>query len=253
MNKKDNAQYLFDQIIQVIGAAHTFRPSLAIRHYLTKDISGYHSAQNYEFSYFYKGDKDTIVRSNKSLRLRTDPQTKKLAKHWSEPELAIFLGNDHKIIAVTLANDLTAISVESQGRTENTDNTFNGKTWKSSGSLGPNFILADQIDDISKLDIELNMFRNDSLLYKQSYSLSKCLFSLKQIPGMIVDLYFKKYSASDLPSKRIMLDSKKQLPYGTVIMLGTGIIVPPRYYCKPNDKIVISCHGIGKLTNLLSR
>ena len=47
-------------IVQVIGVAYTFKPSLAVRHHLTKSSSGDHSSKDRDFSYFYKGDQKSI-------------------------------------------------------------------------------------------------------------------------------------------------------------------------------------------------
>lgn len=253
MNKPEADHHLFNQIVQVIGAAHTYRPSLAMRHFLTRDSKGYHSSQNYEFSYFYKGNKETIARDNEVLCLKRDPATERLADHWVEPELAVFLGNNHEIIAFTLANDLTAISIESQGRTEKTDSTYIAKFWERSGSLGPHFVTSNQLRNIGSLSIELEIFREESLLYRQSYLASRRLYQLSDIPDMVANLYVEKFKKSRIPSKQIIVDAKNKLPYGTIIMTGTGIIIPKKYYSQPGDKVIISSRQIGKLTNFVCK
>src|SRR5690242_17658638 len=103
-----------ESVRQVIGVAYTYRPSLAVRHHLTQDITAHHSSKYTDFSYFYKGDNRSIVGHQQELYLRTDPVSGELAQHWPEPELAALLGERHEIQAYTLANDLTAITVEAR-------------------------------------------------------------------------------------------------------------------------------------------
>jgi 2-dehydro-3-deoxy-D-arabinonate dehydratase len=238
-------------IVQVIGVAYTYKPSLAVRHHLTKSSLGAHSSQDSDFSYFYKGDQNTILGHNQKLYLRNDPATGEMARHWPEPELAILLGRRHSVIAYTLANDLTAISIEARGRTAAVDGTYEGKVWFKSGSLGPRFLPASAIDDAYKLEIGLTIERSGRTLYNQSYSTSRSLRSFQAIPGQIVNC-FRGYN-NDLPrSKRIMLDEEGFLAPGTVVMLGTGLIVSERHALQPGDETIISCCSIGELRNPLT-
>lgn len=238
-------------IVQVIGVAYTFKPSLAVRHHLTKRATGDHSSKDRDFSYFYKGDQKSILGHNQQLYLRNDPATGEIARHWPEPELAILLGRRHEVMAYTLANDLTAISIEARGRTAAVDGTYEGKVWFKSGSLGPRFLPASAIDNAYKLEIGLTIERSGRTLYNQTYSTSRSLRSFGAIPDQIVDC-FKGYNNELPPSKRIMLDEEGFLVPGTVVMLGTGLIVSERHALQPGDVTIISCRSIGELRNLLT-
>lgn len=237
---------LFDRIIQVLGVAYTFRPSLAIRHDLTRDIPAHHSSKHEDFSYFFKGDKDTIAKHQCALNLRTDPATGKLASHWPEPELAALLGKAHDIVAYTLANDLTAISLEARGRTEQMDGTYFGKVWSRSGSVGPKFVSALEIET-SKLVVGLRIMRDGRIIYDRSYKILRSLRSFSEIPDRIVER-FRRFGTKPPPSKMIKLENGF-LPEGTLIMLGTGLIVQQRYFCEPGDELTVFCPAIGELTN----
>lgn len=239
---------LFNRITQVIGVAYTFLPSRAARRYLTRDNITYHSSKTKDFSYFFKGNKDSIGRNRDSLHLRTDPSTGCMAKHWPEPELAAILGDTHQIVAYTLANDLTAIDVEARGRSTHFDGTYYGKVWDRSGSIGPKFVLVGAIE-VSHLDIGLTIRRENKVIYDQSYNMSRRVRSLDEIPDRIVELFGK--FRHDLPlSKRITVENG-YLPSGTLIMLGTGIVVRPQYYCLPGDEITVYCSPIGELVNTI--
>ena len=235
-------------VTQVIGVAYTYRPSLSVRRNLTRGIAAFHSSRGGDFSYFYKGDKYSIVSQEQELYLRTDPATNVLAKHWPEPELAILLGERHEIIAYTLANDLTAISIEVCGRSAHADGTYAGKVWNRSGSLGPRFVAASDIDDPARLEIGLKIVRGGCAIYDQRYSTSRSLRHFGEIPDAVV-AYYKSFGGLLPPSKKIMIGADGFLPPGTVIMLGTGLIVQRRYFCEPNDSLTVYCPKIGELTN----
>jgi len=237
-------------IVQVIGVAYTYSPSLMVRRHLTKNVVAHHSAKNASFSYFYKGDRFSILGHGEQLRLRTDPTTGDLAQHWPEPELAMLIGYDDEIIAYTLANDLTAIGIEARGRTEQEDSTYLGKVWAGSGSLGPRFVIASEIGDTDQLMIGLTVVRQGRTIYNQQYSTARRRQPFSAIPTAILN-YYRQFKGRLPPSKQICLNSSGRLPAGTVIMLGTGLIVRQEYYCQPGDLLTIYCPNIGELTNVV--
>jgi 2-keto-4-pentenoate hydratase/2-oxohepta-3-ene-1,7-dioic acid hydratase in catechol pathway len=234
-------------IVQVLGVAYTYQPSLAVRRHLIKHATAYHSAKDSEFSYFYKGDRSSIVGNDEKLYLRLDPRSGCVAQHWPEPELAALLGERHEIVAYTLANDLTAISIEASGRTTGFDGTYLGKVWNKSGSLGPSFVPANLIDD-TKLTIGLRIVRQGIVLYNEAYSTSRRLRPFNEVSDLIVESY-RHYDGNLPPSKRIAIDSSGFLAAGTVIMLGSGLIVRPELYCEAGDCLSVSCEPIGELSN----
>lgn len=248
---KDESESL-PPIVQVVGVAYTYRPSWAVRHFLTEKALGQHSSKDKTFSYFYKGDGRSILGHNQKLYLRNDPATGRMASHWPEPELAVLLGPRHRILAYTLANDLTAISIEARGRTRQIDGTYEGKVWQRSGSLGPTFLPTSALDDAYKLDIGLRIERDGRPVYDQTYSTGRSLRHFHDIPDEIVKCY-RTYGDELPPSKRILLDQDGFLVAGTVIMLGTGLIVGERYTLQPGDEITVSCSSIGELHNVLVR
>jgi len=248
MVSEDVAKAFGAAIVQVLGVAYTYRPSLMVRRYLTKNLAAHHSSRYGNFSYFYKGDKFSILGSEEPLKLRTDPATGSLAQHWPEPELAILLGHNHEIVAYTLANDLTAIGIEARGRTEQQDGTYLGKVWEGSGSLGPRFVPVAAIPDPKHLTIGLSIKRKGRIIYDQQYSTSRCKNLFTSIPAAIVDCH-RQFNDPVPLSKRIRVCPPWWLPAGTVVMLGTGLIVRKEYYCQPGDILTVYCAEIGELTN----
>jgi 2-keto-4-pentenoate hydratase/2-oxohepta-3-ene-1,7-dioic acid hydratase in catechol pathway len=160
----------------------------------------------------------------------------------------VLLGHNHEIIAYTLANDLTAIGIEKRGRTEQQDSTYLGKVWKGSGSLGPRFLPGTEIKDPENLTIGLRVMREGRNIYDQQYSTSRRENVFTSIPTAIVD-YYRQFTDRVPLSKQIRLSSSGHLPAGTVIMMGTGLIVRKEYYCQPGDILTVYCRDIGELTN----
>lgn len=226
---------------QVIGCAYTYQPSLAVRNHLTKNISAEHSSQSKTFSYFYKGDMNTIVGNNANLIM-----SKERGSHWPEAELALILGKEHSIIGVTLANDFTAISVETQGRTSYFDGTYYGKVWEGSCSLGPKIIPINRIKT-ENLTIGMRIERKGVVVYDHTYNTSRRKVSFSDLASMIIRRY-KDFTEPIPPSKKIKLHQNLFIE-GTVILTGTGLIVPKRYYSQEGDIITIYCPEIGELTN----
>jgi fumarylacetoacetate (FAA) hydrolase family protein len=167
------------------------------------------------------------------------------------PELAVLLGERHRVLAVTLANDLTAVSIEMRGRTEESDGTFLGKAWRGSGSLGPRFLSPEEAGDLSDLRIGLGIVRGGRVVYDRSYSMSRSLYPLAVILDMIVACR-RGYGDNPPPSKRIAIDDEGFLRPGTVVMLGTGLITEGKYYCEPGDVLSVYSPRIGTLTNVVT-
>ncbi|MBV8856585.1 MAG: fumarylacetoacetate hydrolase family protein [Acidobacteria bacterium] len=251
MNKVGVEAGEFGEILQVIGVAHAFRTSLAVRRHLTRDTAGHHSSQHGDFSYFFKGDARSLVGHGRAVRLRTDPAAGGLARHWPEPELAVLLGERHEVLAVTLANDLTAVSLEVRGRTEQSDGTYLGKAWRGSGSLGPRFLTPEEVGDLSDLTVGLRVSRGGRVVYDRAYSTSRSVYPPAAIPGMIVACR-RGYGDRPPPSKRIAVGDDDFLRPGTVLMLGTGLVTEGRYYCEPGDVLSVYSPRIGTLTNVVA-
>ncbi len=240
----DEIASIRDRFPQVIGCAYTYQGSLGIRKKLTAPLNErgiHHSSQERDFSYFYKGNDETVVGTQEELHLN-GPEV----EHWPEAELALILGRRHELIGVTLANDFTAIGIEAQGRTENFDGTYRGKVWNGSGSLGPRIRPPGEIN-IDNLDIGLKIEREGSVIYDHSYNTQKRKREFRDLPDMIVE-YYHTFGEKIPPSKRIGLEEGYLLE-GTVIMAGTGLVVPKRCYTRRGDIITVYNALLGNLEN----
>lgn len=233
----------FSEIRQIIGCAYTYQGSLGVRKRLTASLREkgiHHSSQERDFSYFYKGNSETVVGDGADLKLRDEANS-----HWPEAELAIVLGQRHQIIGYTLANDFTAIDIEAQGRTQEFDGTYFGKVWKGSCSLGPT-VISSQVP-MDNLEIRLRIERDGKVIYDNTYNTSRRRRNVDELAELIVK-YHSEFGSNVPPSKRIQIENGF-LAEGTVILAGTGLIVPERCYSQKGDYITVSSQSIEKLRN----
>jgi 2-dehydro-3-deoxy-D-arabinonate dehydratase len=237
------------QIRQVIGVAHTYMVSRAVRKALSGE--GHSSHQTNPFSYFKKVEQpEDIVSTGESLVLRKHPETDESVAHWYEPELAIILGPNHTIAGYALGNDLTAKGIEFEAHGEGYDPTYFGKCWKGSCALGAQFVTPDEIGDDRIIEIRLRIEQNGQTIYDHSYSTDSALWSFADIPQMIIVRRAELMKAGELPaSKQILLDENGMLPEGTVILTGTGLITPEKYYAIAGDVVTVSSQKLGELRN----
>lgn len=238
------------EVHQVIGGAYTYAPSLAMRKRLTQNIARHHSSQYDSFTFFYKAPPENVAASGDTLLMRNHPATGEKVPHWPEAELAILLGEHHEITAITLANDFTAYAIEVQGRDDHFDGTYFGKVWPGSCALGPHFVDIEQVGDLGQLTIGMRITRQGEIIYENSYATSRRRREFHEIPELAV-AYRRSFGDAPPPSKNIPL-AGDYLPAGTVLMLGTGIIVPRRAYSEPGDQVTIYCDAIGELSNVIA-
>jgi 2-keto-4-pentenoate hydratase/2-oxohepta-3-ene-1,7-dioic acid hydratase in catechol pathway len=231
---------------QIVGIAYNYLPSKQMRRRLTAGIDSHHSSQEKDFSYFYKGSEVSMSRHQEPLKIRKHPFTNDEMDHWPEAEVAILMGENHEIAAYALANDFTAIGIEKQGRSEEFDGTYFGKFWNGSCSLGPRWVPAREIDD-SDLEVTLKIERATRIPYEASFNTSKRKTGFEELPGKIAE-YHDSFQGNLPPSKRIDIVNGK-LPNGTIILTGTYLIVPERWYSQEGDLITISSEQLGTLQN----
>jgi 2-keto-4-pentenoate hydratase/2-oxohepta-3-ene-1,7-dioic acid hydratase in catechol pathway len=231
----------------VVGVAYTYDTSRAARAELTRDQPG-HSAQTGAFSYFVKCRRDEASPHGGELRLHPGGPT----PHWPEAELAALLGPRHDIVAYTLANDFSAFALETGADAGDSDKTYLGKCWPGSCGLGPGFVPAAELGSVDDLPVTLRIERGKRRIYAGTYRTSSRRWEFSEVADLIVRRR-KSFGGTPPRSKRVQLDEGGRLPPGTVILLGTGLIVPPEAYCRAGDRITISCPGLGELSHVIRR
>jgi 2-dehydro-3-deoxy-D-arabinonate dehydratase len=169
---------------------------------------------------FFKGTARVCVGPDEPIGIRVDSKFTA-----PEPELAVILGAGGKIIGYTVANDVSAWDIER----ENPLYLPQSKTFTACCSLGPVIVTADEIADPRTLDMTCTITRGDAETFSGSTSTSKLGRTIEYLIGYLL-------RANEVPS-------------GSVLLTGTGIIVTQESALAAGDVCTISVPQIGTLSN----
>jgi 2-dehydro-3-deoxy-D-arabinonate dehydratase len=169
---------------------------------------------------FFKGTSRVCVGTGKNIGIR--PDSKFTAP---EPELAVVLGSEGKILGYTLANDVSAWDIER----ENPLYLPQSKVYAACCALGPVVVTPDELKDPYSLEMTCSIERAGKILFSETVSTSKLG---RKIPDLI----------------RYLLRANP-VPAGAVLLTGTGIIVREECALQPGDVVTIRVPEIGELRN----
>jgi len=142
-----------------------------------------------------------------------------------EPELAVLIGSKGQIFGYTVSNDVSAWDIEK----ENPLYLPQSKTFTGCAALGPVFVTPDEIGDVYKLEMTCKITRGDQTTFEGSTNTSKLGRKIEDIIGYLM--------------------RSNQVPCGTVLQTGTGIIVTQESALTPGDVVSITIPQIGTLSN----
>jgi len=142
-----------------------------------------------------------------------------------EPELAVLIGSKGQIFGYTVSNDVSAWDIEK----ENPLYLPQSKTFTGCAALGPVFVTPDEIGDVYKLEMTCKITRGDQTTFEGSTNTSKLSRKIEDIIGYLM--------------------RSNQVPCGTVLQTGTGIIVTQESALTPGDVVSITIPQIGTLSN----
>lgn len=169
---------------------------------------------------FFKGTSRVCVGPGQGIGIR--PDSKFTAP---EPELALVLGSKGRILGYTLANDVSAWDIER----ENPLYLPQSKVYTACCALGPVIVTAEELPDPYNLEMTCTVRRNGEILFSGSVSTSKLHRKLENLLEYLL--------------------RANNVPAGTVVLTGTGIIVPETAALAPGDSVTICIPGIGELSN----
>ncbi len=169
---------------------------------------------------FFKGTARVCVGSGQPIGIRADSKFTA-----PEPELALVLGSRGRVVGYTLANDVSAWDIER----ENALYLPQSKVYSACCALGPHIVTVDQVPDPYNLEMNCTITREGAVRYSGSISTAK--------------LHRKFETLIDY------LRRSNRVPVGTVLLTGTGIIVPEDAALAPGDVVTIRIPEIGELTN----
>ena len=143
----------------------------------------------------------------------------------AEPELAVVLDRRGTILGYTLANDVSAWDIER-------DNPLylpQSKIYRGCFAFGPTIVTPDEIANPGALDLVCRVTRGGRETFRGEAS----TLQLKRSIGEIVSFLLRS----------------NQIPTGTVLSTGTGIIQPLGSGLEEGDEVAISCAELGELRN----
>jgi 2-dehydro-3-deoxy-D-arabinonate dehydratase len=169
---------------------------------------------------FFKGTARVCVGPGQAIGIRVDSRFTA-----PEPELALVLGSQGNIAGFTLANDVSAWDIER----ENALYLPQSKVYTACCALGPLIVTAEDLPDPYNLEMTCTITRDGRPRFSGSVSTAR--------------LHRKFETLIEY------LRRANNTPAGTVLLTGTGIIVPEDAALAPGDVVTIRIPEIGELTN----
>ena len=143
----------------------------------------------------------------------------------TEPELAVVIASNGAILGYTLANDVSAWDIER-------DNPLylpQSKVYRACFAFGPVVVTPDEIGDPQALELICRVTRGGRVVFAGAASTSQLK---RRIPELID-----------------WLRRSNDVPDGTILSTGTGIIQPLEIGLEEGDEVTIECAEIGVLRN----
>jgi 2-dehydro-3-deoxy-D-arabinonate dehydratase len=210
---------------EVWAAGVTYKRSKVAREQESQSAGSFYdkvyTAQRPEL--FFKATAERVVGPNGRVRVRRDSK-------WSvpEPELALFVAPDRRIVGYAIGNDMSARDIEG----ENPLYLPQAKVYDQSCALGPAVTLPAGFPPRDQVSIEMMIERGGSAVFRASTQLSE----MARTPEELVEWLCRDNS----------------FPRGAVLLTGTGIVPPDDFALASGDRITIDVTGIGRLINTVA-
>lgn len=168
---------------------------------------------------FFKAAPHRVAGPGKSVRIRRDSR-------WNvpEPELALVVTRNAKIVGYTIGNDMSSRDIEG----ENPLYLPQAKVYDGSCALGP-CVLVTGNSLAASTEIRLEIFRGGI----SAFSGSTTLAQLKRTPASLVEFLYRDNS----------------FPQGCFLLTGTGIVPGDDFTLNIDDEVRITIDEIGTLVN----
>lgn len=172
---------------------------------------------------FLKATGERVVGPNQPVRIRKDSR-------WSvpEPELALFVSPDLRIVGYTIGNDMSARDIEG----ENPLYLPQAKIYHQSCALGPVVTLPESMPPADQVNIRLKIDRGPWVAFEGATKLSE----MARTPENLVE----------------WLGRENEFPNGAVLLTGTGVVPPDDFALQSGDRVTIDITGIGRLVNTVA-
>jgi len=169
---------------------------------------------------FFKATPSRVVGPNQPVRIRGDAR-------WSvpEPELALVLSPNLKLVGHTIGNDMSARDIEG----ENPLYLPQAKVYEGCCALGPVIATSDPLADPGGLAIRLEIERRGALVFEGETSTARMARRFQEL----ID----------------WLGRDNLFPDGAILLTGTGIVPPDDFTLVDGDLVRIKIDGVGVLEN----
>lgn len=169
---------------------------------------------------FFKATPSRVVGPGQPIRIRRDTR-------WCvpEPELALVLSPDLRLVGFTIGNDVSARDIE--GR--NPLYLPQAKVYDACCALGPVITLVKAMPPAKEVGITLTIERSGAVVVEASTSAGRMARSFEELVGW--------------------LGRDNVFPDGVFLLTGTGIVPPDEFSLQPGDVVRIAIEGIGVLSN----
>jgi 2-dehydro-3-deoxy-D-arabinonate dehydratase len=203
---------------EVWGAGVTYRRSADFREEGTGIYDRVYSAARPEL--FFKASASRCVGPGEPIGRRRDSSFTA-----AEPEIAIVLNRSGTILGYTLANDVSAWDIER-------DNPLylpQSKVYKGCFAFGPAIVTPDEIADPYAITLRCRVLRDGREIFAGESSTAQMKRRFDELAGWLL--------------------RSNEVPTGTVLSTGTGIIQPLDAGLEEGDRVVLSSPEIGELSN----
>jgi 2-dehydro-3-deoxy-D-arabinonate dehydratase len=171
---------------------------------------------------FFKANAWRVVGPGGTVHVRRDAR-------WSvpEPELALVVSPDLKVVGYTIGNDMSSRDIEG----ENPLYLPQAKVYDHSCALGPAVTLAGALPPPEQVTVRMTVTRAE----KVAFSGSTCLAAMRRGVAELVS----------------WLGRENSFPDGLVLLTGTGVVPPDDFTLASGDEVAIEITGIGRLVNVV--
>ena len=173
---------------------------------------------------FFKGTARVAVGPGQPIAIRPDSRFTA-----PEPELAVVFGSHGAIVGYTLANDVSAWDIER----ENPLYLPQSKIYTGSCALGPVIVTADTLRDPYQLEMTCTIERGERVIFSGQVSTSRLHRKIETLIEYLL--------------------RANPVPAASVLLTGTGIIVPEDAALAAGDVVTIRVPEIGELSNPVTR
>lgn len=169
---------------------------------------------------FYKANPGRVSGPGEPVRVRSDSS-------WSvpEPELALVISPDMKLVGYTIGNDMSARDIEG----ENPLYLPQAKFYRQCAGLGPCILFSEDPLDLAATKITLRIARDGKTVFEGDTDLAQMARSFDDLIEW--------------------LGRENDFPKGVILMTGTGIVPDDDFTLEDKDLVSIEISGIGTLTN----